>query len=130
MSSRVQPLERSIYILGAGSFMRENKFQSDLIRELKERLPGCLVMKLDASYIQAIPDLLVLYRNKWAVLECKRSEAAFRKSLKDNPNQLYYVNLLDGMSFASFIFPENKEDVLYDLERSFKVKRHTRSPKS
>jgi hypothetical protein len=110
--------------------MRENKFQSDLIRELKDRFPGCLVMKLDASYIQAIPDLLVLYRNKWAVLECKRSEEAFRKSLKDNPNQLYYVNLLDGMSFASFIFPENKEDVLYDLERSFKIKRNTRRSKS
>jgi len=107
--------------------MRENKFQSDLIKEIKKRFPGCLVMKLDASYIQAIPDLLILYRNKWAVLECKQSEAAFRKSLKDNPNQMYYVNLMDGMSFASFIFPENKEDVLYDLARSFKIKRYSRS---
>ena len=86
-------------------------------------------MKLDASYIQAIPDLLVLYKNKWAVLECKRSEEAFRQSLKKNPNQLYYVNLMDGMSFASFIFPENKEDVLYDLEQTFKSKRYSRNPK-
>lgn len=107
--------------------MRENKFQSDLIRELKEMFPGCLVMKLDASYIQAIPDLLILYKNKWAVLECKRSEAAFRRSLEENPNQMYYVNLMDGMSFASFIFPENKEDVLYDLARTFKTKRNSRS---
>ena len=109
--------------------MRENKFQKDLIRELKNLFPGCLVMKLDASYIQAIPDLLVLYKNKWAVLECKRSEEAYRKSLKNNPNQSYYVDLMDDMSFASFIFPENKEDVLYDLEQTFKPKRHSRSSK-
>jgi hypothetical protein len=110
--------------------MKENSFQSDLIKELKELFPGCVVMKLDASYIQGIPDLLVLYKNKWAVLECKRSEKDFRKSLKRNPNQMYYVNLLDEMSFASFIFPEIKEEVLYDLERAFKIKRHSRSTKS
>ena len=110
--------------------MKENNFQKNLIRELKERFPGCLVMKLDASYIQAIPDLLVLYKNKWAVLECKRSEKDFRKSLNNNPNQMYYVNLMDGMSFASFIFPENKEDVLYDLEQTFKSKRNSRNSKS
>lgn len=110
--------------------MKENDFQRNLIKELKVRIPGCMVMKLDASYKQGIPDLLILYKNKWAVLECKRSEAALRESLKKNHKQAYYVELMDEMSFASFIFPENKEEVLYDLERSFKVKRNTRRSKS
>lgn len=49
--------------------MLENKFQANLIKELKERFPGCIVMKSDSSYIQGIPDLLVLHNDKWASLE-------------------------------------------------------------
>ena len=51
--------------------MLENKFQANLIKELKERFPGCIVMKNDPTYIQGIPDLLVLHKDKWASLECK-----------------------------------------------------------
>ena len=70
--------------------------------------------KLDANYIQGFPDLLILYKNKWAVLECKRSKSATKQ-----PNQEYYVDELNGMSFSRFIYPENKEEVLYDLQQSF-----------
>ncbi len=94
--------------------MRESKFQSDLIKEIKGRFPGCIVMKNDASYIQGIPDLLVLYEDKWASLECKRSEKA-----KHRPNQDYYVDKMNGMSYSAFVYPENKEEVLNDLGRSF-----------
>lgn len=94
----------------------EKKFQARLIKELKKKFNGCVVMKLDAGYIQGIPDLLILYQNKWAALECKRS-----KNSKKRPNQEYYVNLLNKMSFARFIFPENKEEVLSDLQRLFKA---------
>lgn len=102
--------------------MRESKFQSSLIKEIKERFPGCIVMKNDSSYIQGIPDLLILYENKWAALEVKRSEKSPHR-----PNQDYYVDLMDDMSFAAFIFPENKEDVLDDLEQSFKRREGRRS---
>ena len=95
---------------------RESSFQADLIRELKERFPGCVVLKNDANYIQGIPDLAVLYKDKWAMLECKKSEKE-----KKQPNQDYYVNKLNGMSYASFVFPENKEGVLNELEQSFEV---------
>lgn len=71
-------------------------------------------MKNDASYIQGIPDLIVLYKNKWATLECKRSATASKR-----PNQEYYVERMDEMSFSRFICPENKEEVLDDLERAF-----------
>lgn len=93
--------------------MNENQFQAKLIKEIKERFPGCMVLKNDASYIQGVPDLLVLYNDKWASLEVKKSEKATHR-----PNQDYYVETMNKMSFSAFIFPENKEDVLHDLERS------------
>ena len=96
--------------------MKENKFQSNWKKELKQRFEGCIVTKLDTADIQGIPDLLILYRNKWATLECKRSSTASVR-----PNQEYYVNMMDDMSFSRFICPENKEEVLNALQRSFKA---------
>lgn len=92
----------------------ESNFQGGLIKDLKKRFPGCVITKLDANYIQGFPDLLVLYKNKWAILECKRSKSAIKQ-----PNQQYYVDKLNDMSFSRFIYPENKEEVLYDLQQSF-----------
>ena len=92
----------------------ESSFQANLIKELKMIFPGCIVMKNDASYIQGIPDLLVLYKNKWASLECKRTANA-----KKQPNQEYYVGKMDDMSFSRFICPENKEEVIYELQKVF-----------
>lgn len=94
--------------------MLESKFQHTLIQELETRFPGCIVMKNDSSYIQGIPDITVLYKNKWATLECKKSEKSTHQ-----PNQDFYVEKMNDMSFSAFIFPENKEEVLNDLERSF-----------
>ena len=90
--------------------MLENKFQAKLIKEIKSMLPGCIVMKNDASYIQGIPDLLILFGNKWASLEVKKSAKASRQ-----PNQEYYVEMMNKMSFSKFICPENKEEVLNEL---------------
>lgn len=100
----------------------ERDFQSNLIKELKELFEGCIVTKLDSGHIQGIPDLLILYKNKWATLECKKSATAKRR-----PNQEYYVGLMNKMSFSRFICPENKEAVLNELQRAFKPKRATRS---
>lgn len=94
--------------------MRESKFQSNLKKELKEMFPGCIITKLDSGDIQGIPDLLILYKDKWATLENKRNSKATKR-----PNQDYYVNLMDGMSFSRFIYPENKDEVLDDLADHF-----------
>lgn len=94
--------------------MLERNFQSGLIKEIKSRFDGCIVMKNDASYIQGIPDLLILYKDKWASLECKKSQQASKQ-----PNQEYYVNQMDAMSFSRFVCPENKEDVLNELQQAF-----------
>ena len=93
--------------------MLESKFQADLIKDLKKIFPGCIVMKNDSSYIQGIPDLLVLYKDKWAALECKKNARASKQ-----PNQEYYVGMMNDMSFAQFICPENKEDILNDLYKT------------
>lgn len=90
----------------------ESGFQDRLIKNLKENFPGCMVFKMDQ--IQGIPDLLILYRDKWASLECKRSADAKRQ-----PNQEYYVEKMNEMSFSRFVSPENKEEVLDELHYIF-----------
>lgn len=95
--------------------MLERDFQASVIKEVKERFPDCIVLKNDANYLQGVPDLLILYKNKWAALECKKSSNSSHR-----PNQEYYVEKMNSMSFSRFIFPENREEVLNDLEQSFK----------
>ena len=94
--------------------MKENKFQSQLIKDLKEKFPGCLVLKNDPNYIQGVPDLLILFNNNWAALECKRSGTASKR-----PNQEYYVKRLNDMSYASFVYPENKNEIIQELQKVF-----------
>lgn len=91
----------------------EKEFQHKLILEIKERFPGCIVLKNDPNYIQGFPDLTVLGEGWWALLECKRSA-------KDphRPNQDLYIRLATDMSFGAFIFPENKEEILHALEQA------------
>lgn len=101
--------------------MLENKFKTQLVSELEEMFPGCIVVHLDPNEIQGIPDLLVLYGNKWAALEGKKSANATHR-----PNQDYYVDLMNRMSFAAFIYPENKEEVLHELQQAFNVRRSAR----
>lgn len=101
--------------------MLERNFQASLIRELKDIFPGCIVLKNDPEYLQGFPDLTILFNEHWALLECKRSE-----NEPHRPNQDYYVNKGDQMSFARFIYPENKEEVLDELQQAFRTGRSSR----
>lgn len=92
----------------------ESKFQSELIKEIKQRYPGCIALKNDSSYIQGFPDWTIFYQDKWAVLEVKRERGA-----RKQPNQQYYVDTLDKMSFSRFVYPENKDKVLAELDELF-----------
>ena len=92
----------------------EKIFQSELIKELKELFPGCIILKNDPTYIQGIPDLLILFEDKWAALEVKKSITASHR-----PNQEFYVNKMGRMSYANFIYPENKEVILNELQEAF-----------
>jgi len=95
--------------------MLERDYQKKLVKKLKEKFPGCIVMKNDAQLKQGIPDLLVLFKDKWVALEVKNSSTA-----RHQPNQDIYVANMNQMSYATFIFPENEEEVFKDLEEVFR----------
>lgn len=101
--------------------MRESEFQARLIGRIESLFPGCLILKNDSGYMQGIPDLAIFYGERWAMLEVKASERA-----RHQPNQDYYIQLLDSMSFAAFINPSNEEDVLDALQQALAPRRNTR----
>lgn len=103
--------------------MRESNFQKQLIKDISQLLPGCIILKNDPTYIQGVPDLTVFWRDKWATLEVKKSRDA-----DIQPNQEYYCKLMNEMSFSRFVYPENKEEVLRDLQQTFRFGRTTRLP--
>lgn len=94
--------------------MRESRFQLELIKDLNHLFPGCVIHKKDPRDIQGVPDLTIYWGDCWAMLEVKASATAAHQ-----PNQDYYVEKFAEMSFAAFIYPENKEEVLNELQRSF-----------
>ena len=95
--------------------MLERNYQAKVIKKIKDMFPGCIVLKNDANYLQGFPDWLVLYyEDKWAALEIKRD-----KDANHQPNQDYYVDKLNGMGHAYFIFPENESEVLREIQRAF-----------
>ena len=101
----------------------ESQFQSKTIKEILAMFPGSYALKNDSSYQQGIPDWTILWKDRWATLEFKRSRDA-----PTQPNQPYYVETFDKMSFAAFIYPENKEEVLRDLQHAFQSARQSRFP--
>lgn len=104
-----------------GQTKLERDYQSDLIKKLKRLFPGCLVLKNDSGYLQGILDLSIFYKDRWAMLEVKASASS-----PEQPNQRYYVEMLDEMSFAAFIYPENEGEVLDALQQSLLARRNSR----
>lgn len=96
--------------------MLEANYQRKLINKLEHLLPGCVILKNDPAVNQGYPDLLILFQNMWAMLECKVEEGA-----PVQPNQEYYVEKFGDMSFAAFIHPGNEEEVLHDLQSAFGI---------
>lgn len=94
--------------------MLERDYQAYLIRKLKDRFPGCITIKNDAQLKPGIPDLLVLFKDKWIALEVKN-----RKNAHHQPNQNFYVKRMNEMSYAAFIYPENEEKIFSKLGEVF-----------
>ena len=93
--------------------MRESQFQTQLIKKLNKMFPGIIILKNDPNYIQGIPDLILLYKNRWAALEVKRGAIASVR-----PNQAHYVRTMHAMSYAAFIYPENESEILSEVQQS------------
>lgn len=92
--------------------MRESRYQAKLISRIRELLPNCFIIVNDPQQTQGIPDLLILFGDKWAMLETKISDSA-----RLRPNQDYYVNMFNKMGFAAFINPANEDDVLLGMRQ-------------
>lgn len=91
----------------------ERDYQASLIPKIKDKFPNSIVLKNDSSYIAGIPDLILLFGDKWVALECKKS-----KNAKHQPNQDYYVSKMNEMSYAAFIYPENEQEVFDEIQRA------------
>lgn len=101
----------------------EKKFKNDFLSDIQEQYPDCMIMPM--NHVQGIPDTLILYKNKWAALEFKKFSRAKRQ-----PNQPYYVQLMDDMSFSRFVYPENRQEVMNDIQKSFRTARSARISRS
>ena len=99
--------------------MKESDFQKKLIDKIKTMFPEAEVMKQDAKYCTGIPDLVVFYKNHYAMLECKKSRKAMEQSQKNQSIQTYYLNKFSKWSYASYVYPENLDTVLYELQEVF-----------
>ena len=103
--------------------LREAAYQHKLIKKIRAAFPGCVIMKNDPNYLQGMPDLTVLYSDRWAALEVKN-----RANAPHQPNQDYYIQKLSKMSYASFVYPENEEEVFCELQQTFRPDREARHP--
>ena len=101
--------------------MLERDYQAQLIKKVKKLLPSCVILKNDSSYLQGVPDLTIFYHNRWAMLEVKLSADSSQQ-----PNQDYYVELMNELSYAAFIYPENEEDILNELQHALDPRRTAR----
>lgn len=104
--------------------MAERHYQAALIKTLRLMFNGIIILKNDSSYMQGVPDLILLYGPYWAMLEVKIS-----KSSPFQPNQEYYLEVLNDMGFAACIYPENESEVLDALQQAFRLRRPARVAK-
>lgn len=101
----------------------ERAYKTHLRQEIEKRFPGSLVIINNPNLRQGIPDLLVLIGWFWFALEVKRSETAPYR-----PNQLYYIDKMNEMSFAAAIYPENEEEILDAIQHTLESRGYTRVP--
>jgi hypothetical protein len=99
----------------------ESKLEREIIEELELLFPDCIILKNYGNFMQGFPDRLILYQDRWAAFEVK----AF-KTAPHRPNQDYYIRLLNGMSFAAFVYPQNKEVFLDEIQRALRPDRRAR----
>lgn len=94
--------------------MLEAQFQRNVLARINRQFPLCTILKNDPAWQQGIPDILILFGNRWAMLEFKQTTSSARRA-----NQEYFIDMFNQMSFARFVHPDNVEDVLHDLQQTF-----------
>jgi len=96
----------------------EGKFKKKFKKDFLAVRPDVVIFEPDASRRRSDPDMLIIdgdgERQIWAALEFKESEDADHQ-----PNQDYRVEKLSKKGYASFVYPENAEEVFHELEQLF-----------
>lgn len=105
---------------------KERDYQPVFIKKVRALFPGCVILKNNPNYMQGVPDLIVLWNDRWAMFEVKRSRPL--TSADFEPNQEWYIEELDKMSFCACVYPENEQEVLSALQRAFTARRKARVP--
>jgi len=105
--------------------LRESVYQAKLITKIEKRWPEVIIQKQDPNWRQGFPDLLLLFPGVWVALEVKLVLEGHTE-----PNQAYWVSLLDDMSFARFICPENESEVLDEIQQALRLGRDARVSQS
>lgn len=94
----------------------ERNYQAGLIKRIERLFPGCYVRKIDVQ--QGWPDLLILWGPNWALLEVKKKPPT---ASDFEPNQEWWIEHFDQMSFSACIYPENEKEVLNALQQTFQA---------
>jgi len=98
----------------------EGKFKAKLIEKLEERYPDFIITKLEADLKNGIPDIVILGdKKRWATLEAKKNKEEVTKPRRNKKAQDYYVSKMGKMGYSSYVYPENEEEVLSELEDYF-----------
>lgn len=98
--------------------MLETRYERKVVADLLADYPGAIILKNDPKVLQGVPDRIILFENRWAALEFKKSSNS-----PTQPNQGYYVDKMNEMSFAAFIYPQNEEEVLNELQLVLRPRR-------
>lgn len=93
--------------------MTENQYQLMLIKEIRSWDQDIFVFPMDGGDYQGFQDILILYKDMYALLEVKMAEDSHRQ-----PNQDWYVEYFSQHVFSSFIWPEIEREVLNDLQHT------------
>lgn len=103
---------------------REREYQPGLIKRIENLFKvkfqvEVYVRKIDIQ--QGWPDLLILAPGFWALLEVKKEEPTSADDFE--PNQEWWIEEFDSMSFSACIYPENEQEVLHALKEAFRRSR-------
>lgn len=104
--------------------MLEGPYKTKLIAKIHKLLPGSIVLKNDANYMQGMLDLVVFYGPRYGMLEVKTKRPTSEDDFE--PNQEYYIALFADWAFGACIFPENEEEVLRELQQALRTRRTPR----